>query len=75
LIAGIGALSLGATARLALRVTEWLIALLAGIVYLNMRAEVREIQHEIEEDAEKGPESAGAGPEPGTGSTAPEVGS
>jgi glycosyltransferase 2 family protein len=45
--------ALGATARLALRLVEWLIALLAGLVYLNMRAEVREIQHEIEDDAGK----------------------
>lgn len=46
--------SLGATARLSLRIVEWLIALSGYIVFLRMRAEVREIQHEVEEDEESG---------------------
>lgn len=43
----------GIIARLALRITEWLIALVGYIIYLRMRAEVREIQHEVEEDEGK----------------------
>jgi uncharacterized protein (TIRG00374 family) len=43
---------LGFSARLSLRMVEWLIALTGYIVYLRMRNEVREIQHEVEEDAE-----------------------
>ncbi len=43
----------GATARLSLRLVEWLIALTGYIVYLRMRAEVREVQHEVEEDEAK----------------------
>jgi uncharacterized protein (TIRG00374 family) len=42
----------GAIARLSLRLAEWLIAFCGYVVYLRMRAEVREIQHEIEEEAE-----------------------
>ena len=38
----------GIIARLSLRLVEWLIALSGYIVYLRMRAEVREIQHEVE---------------------------
>ena len=52
----------GATARLSLRLVEWLIALTGYIVFLRMRAEVREIQHEVEEDQEKQIEEGG--PEP-----------
>ena len=52
--------SLGAIARIALRMVEWLIALTGYIVYLRMRAEVRELQHEIEEDVEKKPEDGGS---------------
>ena len=44
---------LGFSARLSLRITEWLIALTGYLVYLRMRSEVREIQHEVEEDSEK----------------------
>jgi len=43
----------GIIARLSLRLAEWLIAFSGYIVYLRMRAEVRELQHEIEEDVEK----------------------
>ena len=46
----------GIVARLSLRLVEWLIALTGYIVYLRMRAEVRELRHEAE--------AAGAG-EPG----------
>jgi uncharacterized membrane protein YbhN (UPF0104 family) len=46
----------GIIARLALRLVEWLIALTGYIVYLRMRAEVREIEHDMEEDAEGGSE-------------------
>ena len=45
--------SRGIIARLSLRLVEWLIALTGYIVYLRMRAEVREIQHEVEEEAEQ----------------------
>lgn len=37
----------GIIARLSLRLVEWLIALTGYLVYLRMRAEVREIQHEV----------------------------
>ena len=43
----------GIIARLSLRLTEWLIGLTGYIVYLRMRAEVRELEHEVEEDEEK----------------------
>ena len=43
----------GFAARLALRISEWIIAFFGYIVYLRMRAEVKEIQHEAEEDEEK----------------------
>jgi uncharacterized membrane protein YbhN (UPF0104 family) len=46
----------GIIARLALRLVEWLIALTGYIVYLRMRAEVREIEHDMEEDDEGGSE-------------------
>jgi uncharacterized membrane protein YbhN (UPF0104 family) len=49
----------GIIARLSLRLAEWLIALSGYIVYLRMRAEVRELQHEIEEGEEKGQEPGG----------------
>lgn len=52
----------GIIARLSLRLVEWLIALSGYIVYLRMRSEVREIQHEMEEDEQK--------PEPGEPSKA-----
>jgi glycosyltransferase 2 family protein len=42
--------SRGIISRLSLRLVEWLIGLTGYIVYLRMRAEVREIQHEVEED-------------------------
>ncbi len=45
----------GIIARLSLRLVEWLIALTGYIVFLRMRAEVREIQHEVEEAAESPP--------------------
>ncbi|MFM8274905.1 MAG: YbhN family protein [Gemmata sp.] len=38
----------GIIARLSLRLVEWLIALTGYIVFLRMRAEVREVQHDIE---------------------------
>jgi uncharacterized membrane protein YbhN (UPF0104 family) len=41
--------SRGIIARLSLRLVEWLIAFSGFIVFLSMRAEVREIQHEVEE--------------------------
>jgi hypothetical protein len=51
------------TARLALRVIEWLIALVGYVIYLRMRAEVREIQHEAEDDEAKGEgDESGRGP-------------
>lgn len=40
----------GIIARLSLRIAEWLIGLTGYLVYLRMRAEVREIQHEVEEE-------------------------
>ena len=43
----------GIIARLSLRLVEWLIALTGYLVYLRMRAEVREIQHDVEEEAEQ----------------------
>ena len=43
----------GVIARLSLRLVEWLIALTGYLVYLRMRAEVREVQHEMEEEQEK----------------------
>lgn len=39
----------GIVARLSLRLVEWLIALTGYVVYLRMRTEVRELQHEAEE--------------------------
>ena len=48
--------SRGIIARLSLRLVEWLIGLTGYIVYLRMRAEVRELEHEVEEDEEKGEE-------------------
>lgn len=51
--------SLGAVARIALRMVEWLIALTGYIVYLRMRAEVREIEHEMEDEEEKGTKPEG----------------
>ncbi len=42
----------GVVARLSLRIVEWLIALVGYIVFLTMRSEVRELQHEMEEDEE-----------------------
>ncbi len=55
----------GISARLALRLTEWLIALSGYIVFLRMKAEVREIQHEVEEDAHQETGRAGdPGPVP-----------
>lgn len=53
---------LGIAARLAMRVAEWLIAFVGYVVFLRMRAEVREIQHEVEEDS--GPEAGGPSPGP-----------
>jgi hypothetical protein len=53
--------SRGIIARLSLRLVEWLIALTGYIVYLRMRAEVREIQHEVEEaQADPKPDDPGA---------------
>jgi uncharacterized membrane protein YbhN (UPF0104 family) len=46
----------GVIARLALRLVEWMIALTGYVVYLRMQDEVREIRHEVEEDADKGPD-------------------
>jgi uncharacterized protein (TIRG00374 family) len=43
----------GIIARLSLRLVEWLIALTGYLVFLRMRAEVREIQHDIEEEGHK----------------------
>ncbi|MBY0458564.1 MAG: flippase-like domain-containing protein, partial [Gemmataceae bacterium] len=40
----------GIIARLSLRLVEWLIGLTGYLVYLRMRAEVLEIQHEAEDD-------------------------
>jgi uncharacterized membrane protein YbhN (UPF0104 family) len=40
----------GIIARLALRLVEWLIALTGYLVYLRMRAEVREIEHDMEDE-------------------------
>ena len=45
--------SRGVIARLSLRLAEWLIALTGYIVFLRMRAEVREIQNEIEDSSPK----------------------
>ncbi|MDY3552745.1 lysylphosphatidylglycerol synthase transmembrane domain-containing protein [Gemmata sp. JC717] len=44
----------GIIARLSLRLVEWLIALTGYLVFLRMRAEVREIQHDIEVEGEAG---------------------
>jgi uncharacterized membrane protein YbhN (UPF0104 family) len=52
--------SRGMIARLSLRLAEWLIALSGYIVYLRMRAEVRELEHEAEEEEEQEPEPGGA---------------
>jgi uncharacterized membrane protein YbhN (UPF0104 family) len=46
---------LGIAARLAMRVAEWLIAFVGYVVFLRMRSEVREIQHEVEEDTPEEP--------------------
>ncbi len=43
----------GVVARVSLRLVEWLIALTGYIVFLRMRAEVREIRHEVEGDEDK----------------------
>jgi hypothetical protein len=40
----------GFVARLSLRIAEWSIGLIGYLVYLRMRAEVREVQHEVEEE-------------------------
>ncbi len=45
--------SRGMVARLSLRIVEWLIGLSGYLVYLRMRTEVRELEHEAEEDEEK----------------------
>lgn len=50
----------GIIARLSLRLVEWLIALSGYLVFLSMRAEVREIQHEMEEEQEKQSEADAA---------------
>ena len=55
--------TLGVIARLSLRIAEWVIALCGYVVYLRMRAEVREIQHEVEEDEEKPGADGGQGSE------------
>jgi len=44
----------GIIARLSLRIVEWLIGLIGYIVFLRMRAEVREVEHEVEVDEESG---------------------
>ncbi len=49
---------LGIAARLAMRVAEWLIAFFGYLVFLRMRAEVREIQHEVEDDTADTPTGA-----------------
>lgn len=46
--------SRGMIARLSLRLVEWLIGLSGYLVYLRMRAEVKELEHEAEEDEDKG---------------------
>jgi glycosyltransferase 2 family protein len=49
----------GVVARLSLRIVEWLIALVGYIVFLTMRAEVRELQHEMEDDSGDGKQESG----------------
>lgn len=51
----------GIVARLSLRIVEWLMALIGYIAFLRMRTEVRELQHEMEEDEGQG--AKGEGPE------------
>ncbi len=47
----------GMIARLSLRLVEWLIALTGYIVYLRMKAEVKELEHEAEESESEGHKS------------------
>ena len=49
----------GIIARLSLRLVEWLIALTGYVVYLRMRGEVQELEHEAEVEAENGAEPEG----------------
>ncbi|VTS03647.1 Uncharacterized protein OS=Blastopirellula marina DSM 3645 GN=DSM3645_10252 PE=4 SV=1: UPF0104 [Gemmata massiliana] len=42
----------GVIARLSLRIVEWLLGIIGYIVFLRMRAEVIEVQHEVEEEQE-----------------------
>lgn len=49
--------SRGMVARLSLRMVEWLIGLSGYLVYLRMKAEVKELEHEAEEDSEGSPKS------------------
>lgn len=51
----------GVVARLSLRIVEWLIALGGYIVFLTMRSEVRELQHEMEVEQESGDRNQGSG--------------
>lgn len=56
--------SRGAVARLSLRMVEWLIGLTGYIVYLRMRSEVREIEHEAEEGEAEDAANPDPDPEP-----------
>lgn len=56
--------SRGMIARLSLRMVEWLIGFGGYLVYLRMKAEVQELEHEAEEDEEKESEPGDAGPAP-----------
>ena len=56
----------GVIGRLSLRVVEWLIGLSGYIVFLRMRAEVRQVTHDAEEDDDKDGVTDALGPaEPG----------
>ncbi|MBP3958891.1 flippase-like domain-containing protein [Gemmata sp. G18] len=44
---------LGVVARLSLRLVEWLLGIIGYIVFLRMRAEVVEVQHEMEEEQDQ----------------------
>jgi glycosyltransferase 2 family protein len=52
----------GATARISLRIVEWLIGLTGYLVYLRMRTEVREAEEEAEHEGEE--PAAETGPKP-----------
>lgn len=55
--------SRGIISRLSLRLVEWLLGLTGYLVYLRMRAEVREVQHEVEvEEEEANPDAEAESP-------------